>query len=462
LIQLSFHGAAGTVTGSKYLLEVDSTRVLIDCGVFQGSRELRQLNWSSPPFDPASVKAIIVTHAHIDHIGYLPKLVRENFDGPIYSTAPTADLAAISLLDSAKIQEEDADYRSRKKLSRHARVLPLYTTEDAKAALQKFTPVPYGVWTSAAPNIRFRYHVVGHILGAAAVEIELSDGSGKKTVFFSGDVGRYGSPLINNPEAPATCDYLVCESTYGGRMHEPEDPRAAFMTLLREVVDNKSVLLIPAFAVGRTQQITFLIKELVRHQLVPAIDIHIDSPMAVSATDIYCKYHSYHRVDLETIGGAGCVIEGRNVFLHRKRRSSKLLNKLRGPAVILSASGMLTGGRIMHHLINRLPDPRTIVALVGFMAQGTKGRDLAEGARELYIHKQLIPVKAKVVTLSGLSAHADYHEILHWLEPWGKAPRTVFVTHGEEEQSAAMAEHLQKERGWTCHLPRLNEAVVLD
>ena len=429
MISISFHGAAGTVTGSKYLIQADDTRVLVDCGVFQGSRDLRQLNWSAPPFDPATLKAVIVTHAHIDHIGYLPKLAREQFSGTIYATAPTVDLATISLLDSAKIQEEDADYRNRKKLSRHEVVLPLYTTDDAEAALQQFSPVPYGIWTSVGPNIRFRYHVVGHILGAAAVEVELSDATGKRTVFFSGDVGRYGNPLTNNPEAPVSCDYLVCESTYGGRLHEPEDPRAAFMTLLRDVVADKSILLVPAFAVGRTQQVTFLIKELIRHKLIPSIDIHIDSPMAVTATDIYCKYHSYHRVDLEQLGGEGCVIEGKNVFLHRKRKSSKLLNKLNGPAVILSASGMLTGGRIMHHLINRLPDPRTVVALVGFMAKGTKGRDLAEGARELYIHKQLVPVNAQVVALHGLSGHADYHELLHWLEPWDQPPRTVFVIY---------------------------------
>jgi len=462
VVELSFHGAAGTVTGSKYLLKTDRSAALIDCGVFQGSRELRQLNWNQPPFDPGSLSAAVVTHAHIDHIGYLPRLVKHGFKGPIYATPPTADLARISLLDSAELQEEDAAFRNKKKLTRHEVALPLYTTEDAEVALRQFMPMPFGRWIRLTDDMRCRYHVIGHVLGAASVEVQLSNGGAKTTILFSGDIGRYGNPLTIDPRPPAACDYLVCESTYGARLHEPVDPRAAFIELLNDVVRRKSVLLIPAFAVDRTQQITYLIKELIRYRLVPPIDIHIDSPMAVSATEIYCKYHAYHSVDLAKLGGDGCVIEGEGVFLHRKRESSQQLNRLAGPAVIMSASGMLTGGRIMHHLLNRLPDPNTTVALVGFMAQGTKGRELAEGARELYIHKQLVPVKARVIGIHGLSGHADFYEILHWLEPLSTGPKQVFVTHGEPEQSQAMAGHISEKFGWSCYVPQLGETVRLN
>ena len=461
MIRLTFLGAAETVTGSKYLLETDKTRILVDCGVFQGPRELRQLNWQEPPFDPTSLDAILLTHAHIDHIGFLPRLVRKGYTGKVFSTPPTRELAAISLLDSAEIQEEDAAWRNKKKITRHEKALPLYTVEDAQAAIQLFIEKPYKRWYKAGPDVRFRFHVVGHLLGAASIEIELTEGGRKKHILFTGDVGRYGNPLTIDPAVPPKCDYLVCESTYGGRLHEPEDPRAMFIDLIKDIVERKSILLVPAFAVGRTQQIAYLVNELIRHDLVPSIDIHIDSPMAISATDVYTKYHSYHRIDLEQLGGDSSILGGSNVFLHRKRHSSKKLNDLKGPAIIMSSSGMLTGGRIMHHLLLRLPDPNTTIALVGYQAYGTRGRDLSEGATELRIHKEVVPVKARVVQQHGLSGHADFYEIMHWLEPIKKAPRRVFITHGEPEQCQAMAGHLTEGRGWDCHIPKLGESVEL-
>jgi metallo-beta-lactamase family protein len=433
----------------------------VDCGLFQGSRDQRQLNWQAPPFDPAELQAVVLTHAHIDHIGFLPRLVRQGYQGPVYTTAPTGDLARISLLDSANIQEEDAAYRNRKRLTRHKEALPLFTTNDAGEALNLVKPVLFNNWIPLTDNTRMRLHVAGHVLGAAGVEIQADDNGRRITLFFSGDVGRYGNPLTINPAEPPGFDYLVCESTYGGRLHEPEDPRAVFIELVNEVVKNKRVLLIPAFAVDRTQQIVFLINELIRHRLIPEIDIHIDSPMAVSATDIYSKHHSYHSVDISNLSGSGCILEGKNVYLHRKRRSSKVLNKLKGPAVIISASGMLTGGRILHHLLNRLNKSSTTVALAGSMAQGTPGRRLTDGATELRIHKQVVEVKARIVQMNGLSGHADFYEILHWLEPVAEAPKRVFITHGETEQSQAMAEKLRTERGWDCYIPALNEAVEL-
>ncbi len=461
MIELSFHGAAGTVTGSKYLLEVNGRKVLIDCGMFQGPGRLRQLNWDAPWFEPTELEAVIVTHGHIDHIGYLPKLVRRGYTGKVYATAPTVDISGISLLDAAHIQEEDAEFRNRKHLTHHKKALPLYTTDNAEAAIELFTAVPYDKWVDVCEGVRFRLRIVGHILGAASVEVEVSDGGTKKTILFSGDVGRYGNPLTIDPAEPPECDYLVCESTYGGRLHFDEDPRQVFSELIHESIRHKSVLLIPAFAVSRTQQITFLINGLIRDGLIPEIDIYIDSPMAISATDIFCKYHAYHSIDIKQLDGSGCILEGKNVHLCRKRKDSKDLNKLKGPAVIMSSSGMMTGGRIMHHLMLRLPDPATTVLLSGFMAEGTPGRKLAEGATELRIHKQMVPVKARVRALYGISGHADYSELLKWLEPIKTPPQRVFVTHGEPPQSTAMAEHLRQNRGWNCHLPELHETVRL-
>ena len=319
----------------------------------------------------------------------------------------------------------------------------------------------YGEWLDAAPGIRFRYHIIGHILGAASVEMVLNDGHKEVSILFSGDVGRYGNPLTRNPGTPPQTDYIVCESTYGGRLHEPEDPYYEFAQMITEIFERRSVLLIPAFAIGRTQQITFLVNDLIRHKRIPPINVHIDSPMAVTATDLYVKYAGYHAIDLRYLGGEDCVFHGPRVYLHRDRSDSKELNKLKGPAIILSASGMLTGGRILHHLMQRLPDPKNIIALVGYMAEGTLGRKLAEEPETVYIHKQLVKVKAKLVKLQSLSGHADYHEILHWLEPVERKPRRVFCTHGEAEQLTAMAGHLQNERGWECHIPKLYETVDL-
>ena len=461
MAKLTFHGAAETVTGSKYLLEVGDQAVLVDCGVFQGPRELRVRNWQPPAFDPKSVGAVILTHAHIDHIGYLPRLVRQGFNATVFATPPTADLAEISLLDSAEIQEEDAAWRNKKKLTRHEKALPLFTTADVQTTLKLLRPAPFGQWQTLGRSLRFRYHPAGHILGAAAVEAEVTENGRKTTILFSGDIGRYGNPLTVDPAEPPEFDYLVCESTYGGRLHAPEDPRAVLLDLIKDVVKRKSVLLVPAFAVSRAQQVTYLINELTRYELVPPIDIHIDSPMAVLTTDVYIKYQGQHGVDTSKLGGKECLLSSENVHLHRKRESSKLLNKLKGPAVIISSSGMLTGGRIMHHMMQRLPDPSTTVALVGFMAAGTRGRQLADGATEISIHKQTFKVNARVVHLHGLSGHADFYEILHWLEPVKQPPRRVFVTHGERDQSEAMAAHLKNDRGWTCHIPRLGETVEL-
>ncbi|MEE9555232.1 MAG: MBL fold metallo-hydrolase [candidate division Zixibacteria bacterium] len=461
MIELSFHGATGTVTGSKYLLNVNGKRVLIDCGMFQGPRELRLLNWEKPAFKTTDIDSIILTHAHIDHIGFLPRLVKHGFKGKVYSTPPTADLAAISLMDTAHLQIEDAAYRTRKKISRHKKALPLFNKTDAERSIKLITPVSFGEEITVTPELRFVFRPAGHILGAAGVEINASDNGTPRRVLFSGDVGRFGNPLVLDPVPPSECDYLVCESTYGGRIHPPEDPYSMLEDSINDAVANKSVILIPAFAISRTQQITYLINDLIRQKRIPSIPIHIDSPMAISVTDIYRGYHELHRVGLDRIGGPECALDGKNISMHRDRNESKALNKVKGPAIIISASGMLSGGRILHHLINRLPDPSTTVITAGFMAGGTLGRKLLNGDEVVYIHKRPIRVKAKIVSIHGLSGHADSFELLHWLEPIKKAPRKVFVTHGEQSQSEAFVAYLKKERNWDCHIPVLGETVQL-
>jgi metallo-beta-lactamase family protein len=461
VITLSFHGAAGTVTGSKYLLWVNDRTILIDCGLFQGRKELRQRNWQTPSFDPSKLSAVVLTHTHIDHIGYLPKLKREGFDAPIFATPPTVEMAKILLLDSARLNEEDAEFRNRKGLTSHEVAMPLFTEYDVESLNPLFRSAEFGEWVQVCPEIRFKYHVVGHILGAAAVYMEIRDNGKITTILFSGDVGRYGNPLTIDPSAPPTADYLVCESTYGGKTHPDSDPSDDFAELINDTIKHKRVLLIPAFAVGRTQQITWLVNRLIRDKKIPAIDIHIDSPMAVSATEIYQKYTSYHRLDPGQIGGDNCCLYGPHVTLHKKRKSSKDLNKLRGPAIIISSSGMMAGGRILHHLLNRLGDQSTTLAIVGYMAEGTLGRKLLDGEKMVYIHKQPIEVKAKIVTYGGLSGHGDYTEILEWLKPFGNAPKRVFITHGEPDMATAMAGHLETARQWRCHVPVMDESVEL-
>ncbi|MBI5266719.1 MAG: MBL fold metallo-hydrolase [candidate division Zixibacteria bacterium] len=460
MITLSFHGAAGTVTGSKYLVNCNGQRILIDCGMFQGAKELRERNWNPLPFDPRTVFTVVLTHAHIDHVGYLPRLVRLGFDGNVFATPPTCDIAAITLADSAGLQEEDAAFRNKRKATSHPVALPLFTAADAETAIDRFQAVTFGEWKKINECFRFRYHIVGHLLGAASVELEITDSNRRVTILFSGDVGRYAGPLTIDPANPPACDYLVCESTYGGRMHEPEDPYFALAALLDDVIAKRSVLLIPAFAIGRTQQIMYMMNRLEADGRISRIPVHIDSPMAIHATDLYVKYAGYHKLS-EDRDELDAALDGRDVTLHRKRESSKDLNSLRGPAVIISASGMLTGGRILHHLINRLPDPKTIVAIVGFLPAGTLGHRLLDGDKLVYIHKQPVDVRAKIVKLSGLSGHADYYEILHWLEPMTTRPKKVFVTHGEPEQSAALAEHFRSSRGWDCRIPRLDDSVEL-
>jgi metallo-beta-lactamase family protein len=459
MASLTFHGAAETVTGSKYLLEAGDARVLIDCGLFQGLKELRQRNWNKLPFETSTVDCVVLTHAHLDHTGYLPRFVRSGFHGPVYCTPATQDLTELLLLDSAKNQEEEAEYANRKGFSRHKPALPLYDAGDVRKTVKCLRTVEFETWKQATGPIWFRYHDVGHLLGSATIEVEIRDAAQPLRVLFSGDVGRYGAPIYHDPQPPPACDYLICECTYGNRDHPTEPVIEQLCGAVEQAIARGGVMLVAAFAVGRTQQLVFLLRVLMQIGRLPEIPIYIDSPMAVDASTIYAAHAADHDLsDLKLLGGES--FDARNVHLTRTVEESKRLNGFKGPGVIISASGMMTGGRILHHLKQRLPDPKNTILLGGFMAEGTRGRLLADGAQFLKIHGQHIPVRAAKARVGALSGHAGRNELLRWLEPL-PAPRRVFLTHGEKPSALVFAEELAARRGWNVHIPRLGESVEL-
>lgn len=458
MASLRFLGAARTVTGSQYLLEHDGASVMVDCGMFQGEKALRLRNWEDPDFDPAGVGSLLLTHTHLDHIGRVPRLVRQGFAGPIYCTPATRELAEVLLADAAHLQKEDAGYFNRKGLTKHQPALPLFDESDVAAALELFRPVPLLRETALQGGLSFSFRDAGHLLGAASALVRTADGRGP-SVLFSGDVGRYGAVLAKDPEPAAQADYLVVESTYGNRLHEDLGIKEQLREVLARTFARGGVLLIPAFAVGRAQQMIFLMDEIVSEGGLRAFPIHVDSPMAIDATRIYAQFPDAHRVSLAGIGGRS-LLHGKWVHLHRTRAESQALNEMRGPAVIVSSSGMLAGGRILHHCRVRLPRPENTLLITGYQAAGTLGRALLEGARVVRIHKGEVPVAAEVAQLRGLSGHADASELVRWLGGV-RAPRRVFLTHGEPESAEALASRLARERGFATHVPSLGERVEL-
>jgi metallo-beta-lactamase family protein len=457
--EISFLGAARTVTGSQYLVEAGGERLLVDCGLFQGPRELRRRNWADPPFEPSRLGAVILTHTHLDHVGRLPRLVRQGFEGPVYCTPPTRALAEILLNDAAHLQEEDAGYFNRKGLTKHEPALPLFTKADVAEALELFRPVALGEFERAGRHFSFAFRDAGHLLGAASVDLRVSEQGRETRVLFSGDVGRYDSVLARDPLPAPPADYVVVESTYGNRSHPDEDVREQLLEVLLSTFDRGGVLLIPAFAVGRAQQMIFLMEELVTEGRLRPFPIHLDSPMAIDATRIYAQFPDAHRVNLNSIGGRS-LLHGRFVRIHRSRQESEALNNVRGPAVIVSSSGMLSGGRILHHCRVRLPKPENTLLITGYQAAETLGRALLDGQRLVRIHKGEVPVLARIAEFKGLSGHADSEEILRWLSDV-RSPRRVFVTHGETEAAEALAVRLAQERGFETRVPEMGEAVPL-
>ena len=462
MARLSFLGAAKTVTGSQYLLESNGTRLMVDCGMFQGEKALRLRNWATPDFDPASVKALLLTHTHLDHIGRVPRLVKQGFSGPIYCTAPTQELAAVLLKDAAHLQEEDAGYFNRKGLTKHEPALPLFDAADVEEALPLFRAVPLGQAVAVGSEFSFSYRDAGHLLGAASIDLRIhGNGGGERRLLLSGDVGRFEAVLTKDPELASEADYLVVESTYGNRTHAQVGVLDQLQGVLTRTFARGGVLLIPAFAVGRAQQMIYLMDRLVTEGRMRPFPIHLDSPMAIDATRIYASFPDAHRVSLNGVGGRS-LLYGKWVHLHRTRAESEALNPLKGPAVIISSSGMLSGGRILHHCRVRLPKPENTLLITGYQAAGTLGRALLDGARVVKIHKGEVPVLAEVRDLKGLSGHADAGELLRWLSGMTRAPRRVFVTHGEEDAALALAARIKAERGFRAHVPGPDETAELE
>lgn len=461
MARISFHGATETVTGSKYLLEADDGRVLIDCGIFQGLKELRLKNWDPLPFEPSQVDSVVFTHAHIDHLGYFPRFVKMGFQGPAYCTPATFDLAEIMLFDAAHNQEDDAEYANRKGFSKHKPALPLYDNRDVARSLKLLQAVDREAWFQAAGSIWCRYHDAGHLLGSAMIEVEFRQGPKPIRVLFSGDVGRYDAPLYHDPHVPPQCDYLICESTYGNKEHPDLNVLDQVCEVVQASIRRGGVMLVASFAVGRAQQLIYLLQVLIERGRIPALPIYLDSPMSVNATNIYCAHSADHDLSEAKLLGPQGALDGKNVHLARSVEESKRINAITGPAVIISSSGMMTGGRILHHLKQRLPEPRNTVVLGGFMAEGTRGRALQEGADRLRIHGQDVPIRAAVEVVSSLSGHAGHGELWRWLEPLA-APRKVFLTHGEKASAQALADELKTRRHWNTCVPKLGESFELE
>lgn len=432
-----FLGAAGTVTGSKFLVEAGGARILVDCGMYQGLKQLRLRNWARLPFDPSSLDAVVLTHAHIDHSGSLPILVREGFRGPIYATAPTVDLCGILLPDAGRIQEEDAAFANRKGFSRHKPALPLYTEEDARRVLPAMRPVAHGTSFSIG-DLAVRFQGAGHILGAASAELE----AGGRRLLFSGDLGRDDDPICEAPEHPGEVDAVVMESTYGDRTHQALDPVEVLAGLVRDVTQSGGTLLVPAFAVGRVQAILYWLDRVFGEGHAPRIPIVVDSPMATSVTELYRRHHLDHRLD-----AAGCDrIFGAARFV-RKVEDSKALAFETGPMVLVSASGMLTGGRVLHHFKRVAPDPASILLLPGYQAPGTRGAALVAGKDAVKMHGAYVPVRARVVQVDAFSAHADAPGLVDWLGSASRKPRRVMLVHGEPTASDALRKSIEEKLG---------------
>jgi len=461
-VMIHFLGAAGTVSGSRHLLETPQGRVLFDCGLFQGERELRRRNWQPLGVPAESIASVVLTHGHIDHSGWLPRLAREGFRGPVIATRPTADLLGLLLYDSAKCQAEDAAYANRKGYSKHHPALPLYEDRDVDRVLRQLRAVERGRWFEPLAGLRCRFHDAGHMFGSGFVEVELERTAGERPLrlLFSGDIGRYDAPLYNDP-APATpCDVLICESTYGNRDHPEIDPLSELEGIVNEAADRGGMLLAASFAVGRAQQLVYLLRVLIAAGRIPRLPVWIDSPMAVEATKVFRKHVGEHDFSEAHEQGVVEALASPWVRMARTAEESKAINREEGPGIVIAASGMMTGGRILHHLARRLPNERTTVLVTGFQAGGTRGRQLVEGAEFLRIHGRDIPVRAAVRRLEGLSGHADRREISRWLASAGR-PSRVFLVHGEPEAAAGMAEQLRGSFGWQPTIPGIGDRFEL-
>jgi len=463
---LTFLGAAGTVTGSKHLLQVGDRRVLVDCGLFQGLKELRQRNWEPLPIDPASLDAVVLTHAHLDHCGYLPRLVAGGFRGRIFCTPATKELCSLVLPDAAKIQEEDARTANRERFTKHDPALPLFTQNDAARALGQLQPVGYDRPVPVlspnvrcqAPEVSVEFVNAGHLLGSAFARIRI----GERTILFGGDLGRFGRPVLPDPSPPGAADILLLESTYGDRLHEPDDNGERFARIVRDTADRGGKVIIPSFAIGRVEEVLYWLKRLEDEQRIPILPVFLDSPMAIAALQFYSA--RLHELDADLTPAARDVsaFATRRMTVASAARQSADLVASSQPSIVISASGMATGGRVLHHLAATLPNPRNTALFVGFQAVGTRGRQLTDGAKTLKMLGRTVPVAARVERIDSMSAHADAGEIMRWLAGFPRPPRMTYLVHGEPTALDALRVRIADDLHWPVHVAGYREQVPLD
>jgi metallo-beta-lactamase family protein len=457
MAKLTFLGAAGCVTGSKYLVEAAGKKLLVDCGLFQGLEDLKERNWKPLPVDPKTIDYLVLTHAHLDHTGWLPVLVRDGYNKTIFANPATIDLVGLLLKDSGHLQEEETADAQRHKWSKHAQPQSLYTSQDIDPVLRLLKPMPRSGGLDLSPEFHFESYDAGHILGSSSLELTIMENGKKSVVVFSGDIGRYDQPILNDPKTPSTkqIDMLLCESTYGDREHEAGDPLQILSDIVNRVVKRGGSIVIPAFAIGRTQTFMYYLRELENLQRIPKMPVYVDSPMALSATDLYLKYKEDHDTQFardEQSGGDPLNVH--EFHLTRSVEASKQINNVKTPCIIVSASGMVTGGRVLHHLANRLGDARNCVILGGFQAEGTRGRALQEGARTLNLFGKPVPVLAEVVEMGQLSAHAGKSELLRWLTGLQVAPKQVYLTHGEPLAAQSLQQAIVEKFKWKAAVAR--------
>jgi metallo-beta-lactamase family protein len=464
MAKLTFLGAAGCVTGSKYLVEAAGKRLLVDCGLFQGTSELKDRNWKPLPTDPKSIDFAILTHAHLDHTGWLPVLVKAGYRGPIFANPATIELTEILLKDSAHLQEEEAENAQRNKWSQHADPRALYGPNDVDPVLKLLKPMPRSGGFDVSPAFHVASFDAGHILGSSSLELKITENGKKTVVVFSGDVGRYSQPILKDPTTPSSnADVLLCESTYGDREHPDGDPAELLAGIVNRVTKRGGSIVIPAFAIGRTQTFMYYLRQLEDQQRIPRLPVYVDSPMALSATDLYLKHREDHDLEFsqEESGGKGDPLNVHEFHLTRSVEESKAINNVKTPCIIISASGMVSGGRVLHHLAQRLPDPRNAVILAGFQAEGTRGRALQEGAKVLHLFGQTVPVCAEIVEMGQFSAHAGKSELLRWLTALPAPPKQTYLTHGEPAAAQSLQQAIQEKFHWKAAVARYMETVDL-
>lgn len=464
---IQFLGAAGTVTGSKHLISTSSENagesgnfnLLVDCGLFQGQKEWRLKNWTDLPVPPSDVHAVILTHAHLDHCGWIPRLYKEGFKGTIYATPATVDLCGIILPDSGYLQEEDAAFHNKRQSSKHSPALPLYTMEEAQRCLSRFKAVPFGETVQLSGEISFRFVRAAHILGSAMAEIELTTGGKRRLLLFTGDIGRMRNNIVapgkvvhSGPPEGESPDVLVMESTYGNRHHPHEDVMPELASLIQSTVKRGGSIVVPAFAVERTQKFLFLLKELIEENRIPRIPVYADSPMGIHAVQIFLKHsEEFSQETREMIARHGSPLKWPGFHFASTAQESKQINESHFPSIIVSSNGMCMGGRIQHHLIQRLPDPRNLLLFIGYQAVGTRGHQIKEGAREVKIFGEIVPVRAQVAALEQFSDHADVDELLEWLRSFKKAPQSTHIVHGEPDSAEALRKEISKQLGWAVN-----------